>query len=425
MKLKKILALVTAIVLCSFALAMVPAAADESVEEYRLFNMTGQNYVAEIPFLNEYNRIIGRRLRGTGVDTVWTYNEKTITLDNSTGSSAVQYYVCGTNSIEYIKNNSTDLIDPFVDYVVEYEMVYLNSTGHVSIMLNYNYLYNIDVFVNPDGTGDIVLNYYDKPTEKSESVRADGSGLLNPYDGSELVRSLFGSEVSTLKNKKINISLRVQAQDNKMPKTIYMYINGKLVAKTIDNLYNKIETMGLLVEIPPEDSSATEITESLGYITAINCSGGSKAKIENVRVYTVDKSSVLPNATSVKVYANHYGNASLDTRIEYVTNNDGELVTNEQGEVVTLPGQTHGPDTEEIESNNQSEETNTGSQGENENTSEEEISSSETESEGIENTKKEPTVKPLIIILSIFGGVTLAAVICTVIIIANNKKRTL
>ncbi len=320
---KRLAAFLLVFVLLTGILLGTSAYASDSEELYNLYDKSENSYVAIYPFTNAYNSSIPLVLSGDTAEPVkWSASDEYIFVCNVDGSTDAQYYVCGTNNADYLKNHY-ELIS-YLDgkYVVEYELSYKTEQDHASVLVNYNYNYYIDAYINPDGTGGIDVVIYQDNMVKRISVMSEGDQPLSADKGEDLLTYLFGLDTNySLVGKRAAVTLCITPGEDKLPRKIEMYVNGTKVA-TDNGKLDEIFTTTLAEYVPnmPQGEEQT-LADGFGYMCALNCMVGVSSEIGNVRVYKTV--SECENASSVIKYAQLYGNRSVDTDAEIETGNNG------------------------------------------------------------------------------------------------------
>ena len=303
---KKITVLATLVLVFLQIFSSTAVAADVDDSENRLFVMEGSEYIKRNPY--DSNAKTSAPLLVFGKDKVVTKNEESanyypLSINNTSDKNAY-YYIAGSNNIELLMQ-VPQLIDYLKnDYVIEYDISYdSKSSGHVSLLINYNYSYYIDAYVSANGTGDILV--CDGKIGEYKSIIADGS-ILDTTNPEGLLSAIYGDKNSD--KTSFNVALRVSTGKGGMPEKMDIYVNGLKVASA---------DAGKLKAVAQSYTPEYEIAEgklfpqnAMGNIIALKCEGNSHAKLDNVRVYSTDKNAPQPLDSSVKIYAERYGNTS-------------------------------------------------------------------------------------------------------------------
>ena len=220
-------------------------------------------------------------------------------FNNGSGKTSF-YYMAGSNSIEWLMQSASYNDKLCSDYVFEYVIDYDEECeAYVSLALAYNYGYYVEVYVTPDGRGDIAI-----VRGESSISMLDSKGVLNKNSPDALISELAG-EGNDLPDK-LCISVKVDIDSNRMPKRIDVYINGLYVATTGAGFYESVDNL-----TPVYDESLGAFpTDKLGNIIALGFTSGAVGKIDKIQFYTVEDNS-SPRASVQSYYAETYGNASF------------------------------------------------------------------------------------------------------------------
>ncbi len=295
--------LITVLLLsCICALALLPASAEQSRET--LFSVSDKGAFCVDP--KPWIKGAGSLPLVTGEKDVICENADRsypLCFDNSSNADS-HYRICGTNTVNSLIRDPALIEYMKDDYAVEYTVKYSDaSSGHISVLLAYNSLYYIDVYVNAYGRGDILLCENGKNTSL---VKSDS--LLSPTDGRNLIDAVLGEEAETFVGRGINLTLRVGVDEVGMPDSIDLYVNGMLAAQTdSDKMGNNIPRLAPEYELV-EGAAFSHAT--LGNITALNCSSDAVGELEGLAIYPTEETE--PSDAAIRKYASLYGNKAYD-----------------------------------------------------------------------------------------------------------------
>lgn len=403
-----LVSLIACIVFSAVAVS-ISATQSESLD-VTFFDMDG-DYIRQNPFggqnVDESWLLMGKNVITNGDDKTYP-----ISISNTFATDSF-YYVAGSNNLKEISLEPELISFLENDFVIEYELKYdLNSNGHISVVAAYNYNgYYVDAYISSDGTGDIAL------VERGVATSMlDENSVIDPENPNALLEKLYGaiSGKSTRFADSIMVSVRISVNEYKMPKKIYMYVNGCLVAQTAADFEEKVALLTPEYEISADNDFPAD---KLGNIIAIKSSSGSACKINSVKAYPVDNENYTPNGVCAKYYRDVYGNISYNpsdySKIEEDTT-DG--ITSDSDDV------TGEIDTGDVENQ---ETTDNSSIVETEEMSDQNITEEQTTKKHRDDRYDDPEEPPLDVISTlcvIFAGISGAIVIIALVILKTRVK---
>ena len=299
---KRIFAIACACVLALNIFSVCATASEGADILYTLFSMDG-GFITEDPVYMGGES--GKPWLLIGEDVFMTDNGGyPAEFNNGSGKDSF-YYMAGSNSIEWLTQSASYNDQLCRDYVFEYVIDYGNTDGaYVSLALAYNYGHYIDVYVTPDGRGDIAIVRGDK-----SSSMLDSKSILNQNYPDALISALAVEGESL--PEKLCISVKVSIDANRMPRRIDVYINGLYAATTGAGFSESVDNLTPVYD----ESVGTFPSEKLGNIVALRFTNGAVGKIDKIQLYTVGANSNL-RVEIQEYYASSYGNASFETKKE-------------------------------------------------------------------------------------------------------------
>ncbi len=274
---------------------------------YTLFNMSG-GFIENPIYTSEE---IGKPWLLVGKDVFMTDDGGYPASFDNIYSKSSFYYMAGSNSGWPCGDvNCFDHLN--CDYVVEYVVSYdENANGCVSMAIAYNYDYYIEVYVSPDGRGDISVI-----AGESSISALDVESLLDPDDPSGLIFALSGDGNPP---DRFAVSIKVSADENKMPEKIEIYVNGLLAGETNASFSESVENLTPQSE---QVENGAFPKDKLGNIVALKISPEATGNINNIYIYWLGDNTE-PNADAQAYYAEIYGNASYASEPRQDVSEDG------------------------------------------------------------------------------------------------------
>ena len=304
---KRLLAFVCAMltVMSLMTISVFATETDGADKIHTLFGVNG-GFIVENPV--DTSGTTGNPWLLIGKDVFMTDGGNYPAAFNNDGDKASFYYTVGSNSEQWLQGLYKDCLAE--DFVIETTINYSeDSSGYVAVALAYNYDRYIEVYVSPDGRGDIAIDIGD-----SYISMLDGSAILDRNDPTALITALGGE--SRALPKTLTLSIKVTLDENRMPRKIDVYVNGLFVGTTGAGFPESVENL-----TPKYDSTLGGAfpKDKLGNIVALKFTSGAEGEIIRTVVYTLDKANPEPLTESQRVYAETFGNASFSEETEAVT----------------------------------------------------------------------------------------------------------
>lgn len=284
---------------------------------YTLFSMDG-GFIVENPY--DRSQATGNPWLMVGADVFMAESNDYPARFNNEGDKASFYYVVGSNSLEWLRGSYKDCLSD--DYVFEMVLDYdEESEGYAAVTFAYNHEKYIEVYIAPDGRGDIAIDI-----GEHDISMLDAKSILNREDPSKLIMALSGEDGKL--PERLAVSVKVTLNDERMPDKIDVYVNGLFVATTGAGFAESVRNL-----TPKYDMVADDIfpKDKLGNIVALKFDCGARGEILSAFVYSLDMSNKEPLNDSVKYYSEIYGNSSFVEKTE----NEEPIISEPGAEVQT------------------------------------------------------------------------------------------